>query len=180
MNATKKKNKLIAFVLFFSIGNNAVASKQIIFQKMKLWLIHVAKALSFCGQDPIKLHHVTENMTCDIWHVLLVLCPWCHVYCTICSRCTGLCVACMVFKVEKITSRLASAFVPASWLLVANTNTFQDSLAWDQETEQQRLKVLAPGMSEGLQLESAPFVFEGCVSFLCLIATVWLNEGIIW
>lgn len=93
---------------------------------------------------------------------------------------TGLCVACMVLKVEKITSRLASAFVPASWLLVANTNTFQDSLAWDQETEQQRLKVLAPGMSEGLQLESAPFVFEGCVSFLCLIATVWLNEGIIW
>lgn len=61
------------FFLFFTIGNNAVASKHITFPKKKLWLIHVAKALTFCGQVTLKLHHVTENITCDV--VLLVHCP---------------------------------------------------------------------------------------------------------
>lgn len=78
----QKKKKKNSFCPFFSIENNAVASNQIILKKKKLWLIHVAKDLTFCGQVSIKLHHVTENM---IWDVVL-LCPWCHIYCTICSR----------------------------------------------------------------------------------------------
>lgn len=34
--------------------------------------------------------------------------------------CTGLYVVCMMLKIEKITWRLTSAFVPDSWFLVSN------------------------------------------------------------